>query len=154
MPSPTDSTWPTSETSASVAEIGDLLLEDRGNFRGADIHNRAADQPAQIGTTGDHGVELFEVGFNAVDRLAIAGKIEQRAGISASHSGDNRVFACHWTLVFVTSSTGRAPRGRRRKLLESNREFRFPGAPRKPAKTSRNQGLANTAATAVQHRGL
>ena len=38
MPSPTDSTWPTSETSASWPKFCDLLLEDRGNFRGADIH--------------------------------------------------------------------------------------------------------------------
>ena len=38
MPSPTDSTWPTSVTSASLPKFCDLLLQDVGNFSGADIH--------------------------------------------------------------------------------------------------------------------
>jgi len=38
MPSPTESTLPTSETSASVPEIGDLVLDDLGDFCGADFH--------------------------------------------------------------------------------------------------------------------
>ena len=31
------------------------------------------------------------------------------AGISPSHTGDDRTFACHWTLVAMTSFTGRTP---------------------------------------------
>ena len=38
MPSPTDSTWPTSETCGLGAEVGDLVLDDLGDFCGADIH--------------------------------------------------------------------------------------------------------------------
>ncbi len=38
MPSPTDRTWPTSRDLGFVSEIGDLVLQDRRNFSGADIH--------------------------------------------------------------------------------------------------------------------
>ena len=41
MPSPTDSTVPTSETSRFGGEIRDLVADDAGDFSGADIHGSA-----------------------------------------------------------------------------------------------------------------
>ena len=38
IPSPTESTWPTSESSVSWPKFWDLVPENCGNFCGADIH--------------------------------------------------------------------------------------------------------------------
>ena len=51
----------------------------------------------------------FEIGLDRVDGLVFERELEQGGGIAASHAGNDRVFACHWTLVFVTSFTGRTP---------------------------------------------
>ena len=57
---------------------------------------RAADQPVEIGAAGNQCVELIEIFLDGVDGLVVEGKLEQRAGVSASHTGDDRTFACHW----------------------------------------------------------
>ena len=71
--------------------------------------HRAAHQPVEIGIVGDQRVEPLEIGLDGVDRLAVERQLEQGIGVPPSHAGNDGVFACHLTLVFVTSFTGRAP---------------------------------------------
>ncbi len=50
--------------------------------------HRAADQAVEIGAFGDQRVEALEIGFDRVDRVRLAGKLEQRGGIAAGHGRD------------------------------------------------------------------
>ena len=57
---------------------------------------------AKIGAFGNERVEAFEVRFHRVDRIRLAGEIEQSGRIAARHAGDDGFFACH----FACSSGG------------------------------------------------
>ena len=70
---------------------------------------RAAHQAIEVGIVGDQAVEAVEIGLDGVDRLVVERQLEQGIGIPPCHAGNDRVFASHLTLVFVTSFTGRAP---------------------------------------------
>ena len=45
MPSPTDSTVPTSETCGVGVEVRDLVADDAGDFSGADVHGFSLSSP-------------------------------------------------------------------------------------------------------------
>jgi hypothetical protein len=38
---------------------------------------------------------LIEILFDGVDGLIVACKLEQGGGVTASHTGDDWIFACH-----------------------------------------------------------
>ena len=96
-----------------------------------DAEDRAAHQPVEIGASDDHGVELLEVFLDLIDSFLLERELEECAGISAGHSGNELVFARHLHARFRCYFTGRTPsRSGRRKLLESKEEFRFCGRSR------------------------
>ena len=97
------------EIGGEPADAG--LVEDGGEraqlLVGAE--HRAAHQPIEIGIVGDQRVEAVEIGLDGIDRLVVERQLEQSIGVTPCHAGNDRIFACHWTLVFVTSFTGRTP---------------------------------------------
>ncbi len=56
---------------------------------------RAAHQAIEIGAAIRKRVKLIEVLFDGVDGLIVACKLEQGGGVTASHTGDDWIFACH-----------------------------------------------------------
>ncbi len=61
--------------------------------------DRAAHQPHQIGAVGDQRIEAFEIGLDRVDRIRLAGEIEQRGRVAARHAGDDGFFGGQVLLV-------------------------------------------------------
>ena len=50
--------------------------------------HRAAHQAIEVGAVGDQRVELFEIGFDRVERLVFERELEQRRRITACHTGN------------------------------------------------------------------
>ena len=98
------------EIGGEPADAG--LVEDRRRAPAAARRRRTpgcAPAASRSGLSRDQRVEPVEIGPDGVERLVVERQLEQRGGVAARHAGNDRVFACHGTLVLLTSFTGRTP---------------------------------------------
>ena len=82
--------------------------------------HRAAHQPQQIGAFRDQRIEAIEIRLDGVDRVRLAGEIEQRGRVAARHAGYDGVFGCQIVLLVACLELlrkGAAGAGSRRKPL-------------------------------------
>ena len=70
---------------------------------------RAADKTIKIGTLRYERIKLIEILFDGIDRLVVQSQLEKSSGVAASHSRDDRIFACHNDARCFTLFTGQTP---------------------------------------------
>ena len=66
--------------------------------------DRAADQPHEVGAFGDQRIEARRDRPDRVDRIRLAGQIEQRGRIAARHAGDDGFFSRQVSARFAAGS--------------------------------------------------
>src|SRR5262249_14699811 len=98
------------------------------------IKCRTADKTIEIGTLRYERIKLIEILFDGIDGLVVECELEKSGGVAASHSRDDRIFACHSDARCLRYSQA-AVAGGRHKPLEFKREFRCPGTSQELAGT-------------------
>src|SRR4029079_9293466 len=71
----------------------------------------APHQPAEVGALRDQRIETFEIGLDRVDRLRLAGEVEQRGRVAAGHAGYEGFFGGQIVRSRYAFSQSRSRRG-------------------------------------------
>ena len=89
--------------------------------------HRAAHQTVEIGAFGDERIEALEIGLHRVDRVGLAGEIEQAGRVAASHAGDDG-FCCGQSFALFLRALGSfefLPKARQRSLADPRKPLGF-----------------------------
>src|SRR5258708_12570233 len=116
----------------------------------------------EVGAFGNERVEAFEVGLHRVDRVGLAGEIEQASRVAAGHARDDgfccgqgfalSVFACSRELWVFCQRLGSGPLRTRASPWDLSGTWTFAGPHGKAREAWENRRVANIPRNGVQHR--